>query len=399
MARSRHARGGGCYDKVIDKKTGKVLYYRWRIGFVDPITGKKHFKTIKAKTAALRDEKVETWKQEHGTGEIVAANKWLVKDWVEKWLELSEARCEKTTLEHYCRIAKKHILPLFGNQKLGKVSSIDLQLYFDGLLVDHKPSGVNEIRSIFRICFGMAENHGILERNPVKRTRPPKYEKPKLKILNVQDIDSILEMAKSGEYLKCTKSDAREYLQLRNYLIVLFGAAAGMRLGEILGLMWSCVHRNEVEVNHSLRDMSQARELKSTKTKKARIVAIPVALAEKIEEWREYQSWYSKKYIGIFTNAQGLIFTGLEGRPVVGRHFTTYDFGMICRAAKVQKPRFHDLRHFAASFALMNHIPVAAVSAQLGHQDISTTLNIYTHVLQESRDEYHKMLDNTPLFF
>ena len=42
---------------------------------------------------------------------------------------------------------------------------------------------------------------------------------------------------------------------------------------------------------------------------------------------------------------------------------------------------FHDLRHLCASIMMMQGINVKICSAHLGHKDISTTLNIYSHVL------------------
>lgn len=45
---------------------------------------------------------------------------------------------------------------------------------------------------------------------------------------------------------------------------------------------------------------------------------------------------------------------------------------------------FHGLRHTAASLLIAGHVDVKTVSARLGHAQTSTTLNIYTHALQES---------------
>jgi integrase len=44
-------------------------------------------------------------------------------------------------------------------------------------------------------------------------------------------------------------------------------------------------------------------------------------------------------------------------------------------------PRFHDLRHTAATLMLRDGLPVHEVSAILGHAQTSTTLNVYSHVL------------------
>lgn len=49
--------------------------------------------------------------------------------------------------------------------------------------------------------------------------------------------------------------------------------------------------------------------------------------------------------------------------------------------------RFHDLRHLCASIMLLQGVNVKVAQERLGHKDISTTLNIYSHVLPSSARE------------
>lgn len=48
--------------------------------------------------------------------------------------------------------------------------------------------------------------------------------------------------------------------------------------------------------------------------------------------------------------------------------------------------RFHDLRHTAASL-LAPHVTPKQLQEFLGHEDISTTLGIYTHILDDQKRE------------
>lgn len=44
---------------------------------------------------------------------------------------------------------------------------------------------------------------------------------------------------------------------------------------------------------------------------------------------------------------------------------------------------FHDLRHTHASLLLYKGIDIKTISERLGHSNIGTTMNIYTHVMHE----------------
>ncbi len=49
--------------------------------------------------------------------------------------------------------------------------------------------------------------------------------------------------------------------------------------------------------------------------------------------------------------------------------------------------RFHDLRHVCASVHLDNSVSPKVISKILGHNDVSTTLSIYSHVMEKGNRE------------
>ena len=62
-------------------------------------------------------------------------------------------------------------------------------------------------------------------------------------------------------------------------------------------------------------------------------------------------------------------------------------FTKLQEAANLPKCRFHDLRHLCASIMLKQGVDVKVAQQILGHADVATTLNIYTHVLPSSARE------------
>src|SRR4029077_5670343 len=88
---------------------------------------------------------------------------------------------------------------------------------------------------------------------------------------------------------------------------------------------------------------------------------------------------------------RGLVITSSVGTPLEPRNlFRT--FKALLGKAGLPDFRFHDLRHSAASLLLAQGVPMRAVMELLGHSSISTTANIYSHVMPAMmRDVAEKM--------
>ena len=55
-------------------------------------------------------------------------------------------------------------------------------------------------------------------------------------------------------------------------------------------------------------------------------------------------------------------------------------FDLFLKKNGLKKIRFHDLRHSCASLLYANGVPLKDIQEWLGHSDIGTTSNIYTHL-------------------
>ena len=62
-------------------------------------------------------------------------------------------------------------------------------------------------------------------------------------------------------------------------------------------------------------------------------------------------------------------------RPLVLRHFA-----LLLKKHDLKKIRFHDLRHSCAILLYANGVALKDIQEWLGHSDIGTTSNIYTHL-------------------
>ncbi len=65
--------------------------------------------------------------------------------------------------------------------------------------------------------------------------------------------------------------------------------------------------------------------------------------------------------------------------------YITQNFTLTLSNHGLKKIRFHDLRHSCASLLYANGVSLKEIQEWLGHSDISTTSNIYTHLDYSSK--------------
>lgn len=66
-------------------------------------------------------------------------------------------------------------------------------------------------------------------------------------------------------------------------------------------------------------------------------------------------------------------------------NFVTGHFKTLLKKHKLKKIRFHDLRHSCASLLVAQGVSMKLIQEWLGHSDMATTANIYSHVDSASK--------------
>ena len=70
---------------------------------------------------------------------------------------------------------------------------------------------------------------------------------------------------------------------------------------------------------------------------------------------------------------------------IIKPDYVTNHFKILLRDNGLKQIRFHDLRHSCASLLLANGVPMKMIQDWLGHSDMGTTANIYSHIDSESK--------------
>jgi integrase len=79
---------------------------------------------------------------------------------------------------------------------------------------------------------------------------------------------------------------------------------------------------------------------------------------------------------------------GLDERNVLRR------FQKILALAELPKMRIHDLRHSAVAILIAQGVNIKAISELLGHSSVAFTLQVYGHLLEETKRETADKMDS-----
>ena len=220
----------------------------------------------------------------------------------------------------------------------------------------------------------------VIFSNPCDRVEPPKVERKEAKYL-----DEI----QAAELLDCLE---REPLQYRA-MITLF-LYSGMRRGELCGLEWSDVKFDEciIDINKSSLYLSD-RGIFEDKTKNfssQRVIKVPVPVMELLSAHKRTQT-EELFHLGDKWERTNKVFTQWDGKPIHPDSITGW-FKKFIKKNDLPPASIHSLRHTNATLLIAGGADLRTVSKRLGHSNMTTTGNIYTHAIQTADERAAEML-------
>lgn len=294
------------------------------------------------------------------------------------WLEMMKASVEITTYAAYSSCIKNRIVPYFEEHhpglRLGQVTPKQLQDYYT---YEMKVKGVSANTVIhrhanIRKALQYAFKTGLLSSNPADRIERPKKQKFVGSIYDEHELEKLFEIVR-GDPIE---------------LGVILAAFYGLRRSEVVGLKWDAIDfkKKTITIRHTvtqvtLNGKSTIIEKDRTKTKSSYRTLPLVPPFEELLHRLKLQQEQNRKLCGksYNTEAEGYIYVNEIGELVKPGYITQH-FPLILEKHGLRKIRFHDLRHSCASLLYANGVSLKEIQEWLGHSDISTTSNIYTHL-------------------
>ena len=312
----------------------------------------------------------------------------LFADYLLEWLEIAKGRLAVATYSSYAAMIKKPVGPYFRqrNLTLRELEARHLQMFYSEMLRKVKPNTVIHYHAIIHSALKYAVKTDMLVQNVADKVDRPKKNSFQPVFLSAE------EMQKMFEALRGTKLE----------LPVLVAAFYGFRRGEVLGLKWDAIdfERGTISVIRTVTtitvDGKQTEiEQQSAKTKSSlRTLPLIGSFREYFLQVKEAQE-LNKQICGNCYNHEydGFVFVDELGERMRANYLTSA-FPKFLEDHGLRRMRFHDLRHSCASLLLANGVPLKHIQEWLGHSDIGTTANIYSHLDYKSKITSANVMDN-----
>jgi len=223
-----------------------------------------------------------------------------------------------------------------------------------------------------------AEKEMLIPYNPASKARPPKLETHTPNYLQIEDIAIII--------------SALEQVPIKWQTMIHLFLVTGCRLGEIVGLKWEKVNweNSQILIDKTLQYTPALGLYESTpKTKNSiRHINLP---NEMMALLKKYQLWQTAEQE--LTSVSGFVFTNREGS---GLNPGTVAEWLRTFSKKHNLPYLnaHAFRHTQASILFFHGIDAVSISKRLGHAKVSTTTDIYSHVMNESESKISNCVAN-----
>ena len=340
--------------------------YRVMVSYSENGKRRQVTQTVRTKREAERVKSALLVRIDNG---IMAEPKGTLGEFLIRWLEeYVVPSLSPTTAQGYKHIIFTHINADLGNVNLKNLRPEHLQKYYVGRLSKGLSSTtIRHHAMILHCALEHATKWGLLVRNPADAVSPPKIRHTEMRILQQSDIEVVLTETQKTPY----------------YALFFTALMTGMRRSELLGLRWSDVNLTlaELSVNRAMHRLQNHEVIYRTpkSEKSRRVVALSPATCKVLRDHWESQTALRIRF-NMLVKDSDLVFSQLDGSPHIP-HTISQAWRRIVRRLGLNGVRFHDLRHTCASMLLQQGVHPKIVQERLGHSSISTTLDLYSHVV------------------
>lgn len=324
-------------------------------------------------------------------------------EYMSNWLyNVKQLEVKRRTFDGYEDTFKNQILEYkeydLSGKQIGAIDQDIFQKYYNSLAKRYSRAAIKKNYTLINQCLDYAKTKGDISENFITNVTLPSEDnvaikKKEILFLPEEDMEKLYHESKrvnepgfnfGGKLGQPVYGSNAQAIVLIEY--------TGLRVGELLGLRWSDYDkdtkylniRNNLSTikNRDKKDDSDNKYVRvdtSVKTQKGnRSIPLHARAIEMLEYFEKLNSNHKP---------DDYIMINKEGNVINQRNLTRTLNAMLSRAkCSVEKCGLHSLRHSFGSFLILHGADIKVVSELLGHKDVSTTYNIYVHILPKQHE-------------
>lgn len=359
----------GIRQRENGKYEGRVKYeYKSYSVYADTITEtKKRMRELK-------------YKLEHGL--FVEKKKVTLNEWFRTWIEeYKRNRVKIGTYTSYDKYYHSVVEERLGHKSVSEIRGEHIQkLYNDLVKEGYALSSIKIVSAVLNGCLQQALRNGLIERNPVKLAELPRQKEKSVKQAMTKEQQALF-----MEYAK------ESYLY--NFFAVML--RTGMRNGEMRGLKYTDIDKKSkvIHVQRTLKyieGQGYIEDTPKTRTSK-RDIPLTAATLQLLDAQRKYWGFKVEKMDRyLFCNEKGEPLSRERVQAEIDRTIKRI------RAAGYDFPRItpHIFRHTFATRAIEAGMQPQVLKTILGHSSLAMTMDLYSHVLPDTKAEEMEKIAN-----
>ena len=234
------------------------------------------------------------------------------------------------------------------------------------------PKTVLEHHRLISTVLDQAEKEGLVPFNVAAKATLPKISKKEVNHFQPEQVAAIRD---------ALEAEPEKWKMLTHLFLI-----TGARRGEILGLKWNAVdfEKNRIHICNNILyspDCGIYEDTPKTATSD-RWISLPL---ETMQLLRQYRAWQSAERLrlGAYYQDQGFVFAQDNGQPMHPDSVTDW-MAKFSKRHGLPHINPHAFRHTMASMLYFNGVDSVSISKRLGHAQVSTTANIYAHIVEEA---------------
>ncbi|MFR0703054.1 tyrosine-type recombinase/integrase [Enterococcus sp.] len=359
------------------KKNGEKAYmFKLYLGIDQdtkkPIrTTRRGFRTQREARLAIADLELNGLSKPESEPQMIHTYEQIYNLWYEEYKTTVKA----STLLKTERVFKNHILPAFGNKPIQDIKPMDAQ---NQMNIWHKKLvRASMVMNYAGLVFDYAIRMQLINMNPTKVIKKPvrKESVREDKDMNFYDKDELKKFMAALE----NNNNFRAFVYFRLL------AFTGMRKGESLALKWSDIdlEKQTLYINKAVSRSATGLYIQTPKTPSSiRRISIDDKTVSILQEYKK-------------ESPDGLVFQSEDGgilSPAKPRKW--YLTAMKNLPDNFKQISIHGFRHTHASLLFEAGASIKDVQSRLGHSDIQTTMDVYTHVSKTAKEQLANRFNN-----